>query len=160
MGHAILRIHFFKGEVHKMAIFSSSNHATNVSVAATVIANGTKIKGEINIECNLHLDGEFEGVIQSSCAITIGQNGIAMGEFNANTIIVSGQLNGTLTAEIVEILASGKVTGKVIAKDFTIEKGGVFEGESQVKPDKVLLESKPSKLKNSSATEQKKLKAI
>lgn len=83
-----------------------------------------------------------------------------MGEFNANTIIVSGQLNGTLTAEIVEILASGKVTGKVIAKDFTIEKGGVFEGESQVKPDKVLLESKPSKLKNSSATEQKKLKAI
>ncbi len=83
-----------------------------------------------------------------------------MGEFNANTIIVSGQLNGTLTAEIVEILASGKVTGKVIAKDFTIEKGGVFEGESQVKPDKVLLESKPSKLKSSSATEQKKLKAI
>ncbi len=83
-----------------------------------------------------------------------------MGEFRANTIIVSGQLNGTLTAETVEILASGKVTGKVVAKDFTIEKGGVFEGESQVKSDKVLLESKPSKLKSSSTTEQKKLKAI
>lgn len=143
-----------------MAIFSSSNHKTNVSVAATVIANGTKIKGDINIECNLHLDGEFEGVIQSGCAITIGQHGVAKGEFRANTIIVSGQISGTLMAEVVEILASGKVMGKVVSTDFTLEKGGVFEGESRMKSDKVLLESKSSELKSHVSKEKNKLKAI
>ena len=36
-------------------------------------------------------------------------------------------------SEFIEILAEGKVTGKVIAKEFMIEKRGVFEGESRVK---------------------------
>ena len=143
-----------------MAIFSSSNHTTNVSVAATVIANGTKIKGDIDIECNLHLDGGFEGTVRSNGVITIGRHGIAEGEFHANTIIVSGQLKGTLSAETVEILASGKVTAKVVAKDFTIEKGGIFEGEALIKSDDVALKENIAKLKDSPVVAEKKLKAI
>ncbi len=101
--------------------------------------------------------------MQSSSAITIGQNGVAVGEFRANTIFVSGHIKGTLIAEAVEILASGKVTGKVVARDFTIEKGGIFEGESKMKSDSVLLESKPKPSEDQKADiskEPKKLKAI
>ncbi len=83
-----------------------------------------------------------------------------MGEFHANSIIVSGQLEGTLTAETVEILASGKVAAKVVAKDFTIEKGGIFAGEALIKSDEVSLRENLAKLKDSSVVAEKKLKAI
>lgn len=106
------------------------------------------------------MDGEFDGTVRSIGAITIGQNGIAIGDFHAGTVIISGQLSGTLTAETVEILSSGSVTAKVVAKDFTIEKGGVFEGEALIKSDDVSLSAEFSKLKDNSVVEEKKLKVI
>ncbi|NOY62452.1 MAG: polymer-forming cytoskeletal protein [Gammaproteobacteria bacterium] len=128
-----------------MGLFNSSSHASNVSFATTVIANGTKITGEIEIECNLHIDGKFDGIIHADSAITIGKTGVATGDFYAKHITVSGHCDGGLHGDIIEVLPGGKVTGKVTAKELVIERNGIFEGESKLKSEQPLLEVNPAK---------------
>lgn len=87
----------------------------------------------MDLDCTLHIDGIFEGTINSKSMVTIGKSGVVNGEIYANKVIVSGSFSGIVDSEFIEILADGKVFGKVIAKEFMIEKKGVFEGESKVK---------------------------
>jgi cytoskeletal protein CcmA (bactofilin family) len=117
-----------------MAIFNKSNDKpiTN-STGTTVIANNTKINGSIDIECNLHIDGEFEGKINSQNIVTIGKSGIVTGEIFANKVIVSGSFNGSIDSDNIEILPKGKLHGNVSTNEFVIERGGFFEGESKTK---------------------------
>ncbi|WP_212777931.1 peptidoglycan DD-metalloendopeptidase family protein, partial [Helicobacter pylori] len=44
-----------------MAIFDNNNKSANAKTGpATIIAQGTKIKGELHLDCHLHIDGELE----------------------------------------------------------------------------------------------------
>ena len=116
-----------------MAIFNSSSVSTNTSSATTIIADGTEIKGDIQLTCNLHIDGKVEGLVQAIGNVVIGNSGIALGDIEANSVSISGRLEGTVDADAVEILEGGKFFGKVTTKAFVIEPNGIFEGESKIK---------------------------
>jgi cytoskeletal protein CcmA (bactofilin family) len=121
-----------------MAIFNKSDKAT--TSGATVVAKGTKLKADMELECSLHMDGIFEGVINSKSDITIGKTGVVNGEIVANKVIVSGSFSGLIDADVIEILPDGKIYGKVVSREFMIEKNGIFEGESKLKnSDKALV---------------------
>ena len=67
-----------------MAIFTSDDKQSNgiaaqKAGAATIIAQGTRIKGNITTDCHLHIDGEFEGKIDSKNTVMIGKNGYVNG---------------------------------------------------------------------------------
>lgn len=127
-----------------MAIFNKSDVKSSVnSSGTTVIANGTKIEGKIQIECNLHIDGEFEGTIKSQKNVTIGKTGVVTGDIIADKLIVSGNFTGNADADVVDVLPNGKVFGKVLANEFVIERGGFFEGESKTKDTLKLENNKP-----------------
>ncbi|SFV50617.1 Protein of unknown function, DUF583 superfamily [hydrothermal vent metagenome] len=87
----------------------------------------------MNLECNLFVDGEFEGTINSQKEITIGKNGSIKGEIFTNHLIVRGEIIGSVVANIVEIKSGGKVSGTVESKELIIEPKGCFEGNSIVK---------------------------
>jgi len=103
-----------------MAIFNSSSVSPNTSSATTIIADGTEIKGDIQLKCNLHIDGKIEGSVQAVGNVVIGSSGIAMGDVQASRVSISGRLEGSIGAEVVEILEGGKFFGKVTAKEFVI----------------------------------------
>jgi cytoskeletal protein CcmA (bactofilin family) len=116
-----------------MAIFNSSSGSTNTPSATTIIADGTEIKGDIQLKCNLLIDGKVEGAVQAIGNVVIGNSGIAMGDIQASRVSISGRLEGSIDADVVEILEGGKFFGKVTSKEFVIESRGVFEGESRLK---------------------------
>jgi len=130
-----------------MAIFNKSNDKSNKpsinASGTTIIANGTRIKGEVEIECNLHIDGEFEGVIRSEKNVTIGKSGLVKGEIYSDKLIISGSFTGNVDSHIVDVLASGKLYGKVLANELVIERGGFFEGESKTKDNLKIESQKP-----------------
>lgn len=115
---------------------------------ATIIAQGTKLKGEINTDCHLHIDGEFEGNIHSKNTVMVGKSGVVSGEIYAQKLIVSGKFNGTTESEVVEILPLGRIDGKIITSELVIERKGIFMGESKTKQGPVervqKIASKPS----------------
>jgi cytoskeletal protein CcmA (bactofilin family) len=120
-----------------MAFFNSSRGSTNISSAITVIAYGTKIKGDIRLKCHLHIDGEIEGEVQTDGNVVIGKSGVAKGDFRASNIIISGRFEGSIDADAVQVLEEGKLFGKVISKEFAIEPNALFEGESRLKVEHV-----------------------
>ena len=123
-----------------MAIFVSDNKqldgVSQGSGGATIIAQGTRIKGEINTDCRLHIDGEFEGNIHSKDSVMVGKSGVVRGDVNANALIVSGRFIGNVTSNMIEIKPQGRVEGTVVTSEFVIERKGVFMGESKTKDSK------------------------
>lgn len=99
---------------------------------ATIIAAGTKIKGDITLSSSLHIDGEIEGIIHSDNIITIGTKGQVNGDIIAESLVINGIFKGSAESNSVEILPKGDVKGKLTYRELTIEKGASFEGETAV----------------------------
>ncbi len=87
----------------------------------------------MKLSCNLYVDGEFEGVIDSKKEVNIGKSGHIKGDIITQRLVVQGFIEGTVNAQRVEIKASGKVSGTIESAELIIEAKGVFEGSSVVK---------------------------
>ena len=119
-----------------MAIFNnsdSSHQGTQPDTNTTIITTGSTIKGEMNLSCNLYVDGEFEGVIHSKKEVNIGKNGHIKGDVTTLRLVVQGYIEGTISAQRVEIKAAGRVNGTIESGELVIEAKGIFEGNSVVK---------------------------
>ena len=91
----------------------------------------------MDLSCNLYVDGEFEGVINSKKEVNVGKNGHIKGDVITQRLIVQGHIEGTVNANRVEIKAAGKVTGSIESSELVIEAKGIFEGTSVVKSNGV-----------------------
>ncbi len=89
----------------------------------------------MNLACNLYVDGEFEGVINSKKDVNIGKNGHIKGDVTTQRLVVQGYIEGTVNANRVEIKAAGKVNGSIESSELVIEAKGIFEGNSIVKKE-------------------------
>lgn len=127
-----------------MGIFAKSEQSEQIvsSTETSVITKNSKFNGDIELECNIHIDGEFSGKIKSKSSVVIGKTGNLNCDIFANKVIVSGNMKGNIEAESVEILQGGRVFGKVISNNLVIQKDGIFDGESKRKSQKE--EPKPS----------------
>ena len=133
-----------------MAIFVNDDKQPNGVTqksggAATIIAQGTKIKGEITTDCHLHIDGNFEGTIRAKNTVMIGKSGCVNGEVYAHKLIIGGKLKGLTESEAVEIMPLGRFEGTITTSELMIEKKGVFIGESKTKGSQPNLKNDPSK---------------
>ncbi|MDE6886880.1 MAG: polymer-forming cytoskeletal protein [Helicobacteraceae bacterium] len=118
-----------------MAIFTNNDKQfdTTNSNGATIIAAGTKFKGELKADCHIHIDGEFDGNINSTNTVLVGKSGLVNGEIFANRVIIGGYFKGTIDSDSIEILPNGKIEGTIICTELYIEKKGIFIGESKIK---------------------------
>jgi len=87
----------------------------------------------MNLSCNLYVDGEFEGVINSKKEVNIGKNGHVKGDVTTKRLVVQGYIEGSINAQKVEIKAAGRVNGSIESVELIIEAKGIFEGNSIVK---------------------------
>jgi cytoskeletal protein CcmA (bactofilin family) len=87
----------------------------------------------MNLACNLYVDGEFEGTIDSKKDVNIGKNGHIKGDVTTQRLVVQGYIEGTINAHRVEIKAAGRVNGSIESSELVIEAKGIFEGSSIVK---------------------------
>ncbi|MEO1941591.1 MAG: polymer-forming cytoskeletal protein [Campylobacterales bacterium] len=130
-----------------MAIFGG-NDGANVPVAekTTVIARGTRIVGELQVTNEkLHIDGEVEGEIEAVGLVVIGKEGRVNSKMlKADKLSVSGYFEGNIDCNFIEILAGGRVIGKITTREIVIEPKGLFEGESKIKRDQETPEIPPN----------------
>ncbi|MFT5659981.1 MAG: cytoskeletal protein CcmA (bactofilin family) [Sulfurimonas sp.] len=97
----------------------------------------------MTLTCNLYVDGDFEGSINSKNEVNVGKHGHIKGDLITKRLVVQGYVEGTINAEIVEIKSAGRVSGTIESAELVIESKGVFEGNSIVKD----IESAPTKKK-------------
>ena len=113
-----------------MAIFDKSDKQTDYASNVTTIAAGTNVIGKIDIECNLHIDGEFEGEVNSKSIVKIGKAGLLKSNLKAQKLIVTGRFVGTADCDQIELISGGEAEGKLISSGLVIDTNSSFQGES------------------------------
>lgn len=77
----------------------------------------------------MHIDGMFDGTINSLDNISVGKSGHVRGLIKARHINVSGLLEGDVICDELHIEAEGQVRATVTSKQMSISPKGNFVGE-------------------------------
>jgi cytoskeletal protein CcmA (bactofilin family) len=96
---------------------------------ATLINEGCKISGEITGKGDFMINGEVVGDCDVDGTVSLAGNGYWQGSIRANNVIVSGHIEGDITAAgKVEITNTARISGTVTAEAIAVAEGAVVEG--------------------------------
>jgi cytoskeletal protein CcmA (bactofilin family) len=101
--------------------------------SSNVIAKETQIKGDIEAQGNIRVEGAVEGVVKSKSKIVIGESAFIKGNLYSAEAEISGKVEGQVTCtEILYLKKSALVTGDIITKKLVVENGATFNGKCQM----------------------------
>lgn len=99
----------------------------------SVIADGVNFKGKLTGSGGVRIEGAFDGEIELEGLLVISPSGrVTCPQLRAKTVIIAGALKGDIRAEKVEIRASGRVWGDVVAGAISTEEGAFMRGQIQM----------------------------
>lgn len=75
--------------------------------------------------------------------MVVGSKGVIQGTVKADSVVVSGRIEGSISANRLEIIAGGTVQGDVHIVDLVIEPGGRFNGSSEILGDQSQAAPRP-----------------
>ncbi len=96
-----------------MAFFTKKSEKQKYFKAATIITKGTVSLGDFIGDDSIHVDGKVEGDIKVNSVVVIGCDGVVNGNIKAQQVICSGEINGDIISDSVEVLATGKLNGHI-----------------------------------------------
>jgi len=109
----------------------------------SVLGTGIAWKGRLSGSGGLRIEGTFEGDINLRGLLVVGETGRVTSEtIQANTVVIAGAVRGNITAEKIEIRATGRVWGDVVTAAFATEEGAFLRGQITME-EKVELGSLP-----------------
>ena len=109
----------------------------------SVLGTGIAWKGRLSGSGGLRIEGTFEGDINLRGLLVVGETGRVTSEtIQANTVVIAGAVRGNITAEKIEIRATGRVWGDVVTAAFATEEGAFLRGQITME-EKVDLGSLP-----------------
>lgn len=122
-----------------------SNHE---SPARNIIGNGTIIKGEIESNGDIRIDGKVCGILRSNGRIVLGQNGEVEGELYCKQADLSGHVNGKIFVdELTSLKSTSRVEGELTTRQLFIEIGARFSGKCDMSNKDNLIENKKAENK-------------
>ena len=113
---------------------SKSETAGDISApgtgAATIIAAGTTLKGDISSNGDIRIDGSLQGNIQCQAKVVIGANGSDDGDISGQQADIMGKVSGTIKVkELLQLKGGSYVNGNLYAGKLQIEPSANFNGQ-------------------------------
>ncbi|MBO9205062.1 MULTISPECIES: bactofilin family protein [Niastella] len=98
--------------------------------AATIIAAGTTLKGDISSNGDIRIDGNLQGNIQCQAKVVIGSNGSVEGDISGQQADIMGKVSGTIKVkELLQLKGGSHVSGNLYAGKLQIEPSANFNGQ-------------------------------
>jgi cytoskeletal protein CcmA (bactofilin family) len=97
----------------------------------TILSGDIDFSGTLNFDKPFLIRGKISGIIDARGLLVIDEGALVAANINASRVIVRGTVKGDINAtEKVEITATGRLTGNVIAPEgsFFMETGCMFNG--------------------------------
>jgi len=113
----------------------NNTQTTNSTIQAveritSVLGAGIIWQGSLSGSGGVRIEGSFEGQIGLSGMLVVGETGrVTCADLRASTVIVAGAVRGNITAEKVEIRATGRIWGDVVTVSFATEEGAFLRGQ-------------------------------
>jgi len=114
-----------------VALFSKDkDSAIGPGKFENVLGASTRYQGRVVSDGNIRVDGVFEGSIETTGNVIIGEQARVMADIVANGVQVWGAVKGNITATgRLEILSSGRVWGDIKVAALLIDEGGILRGQ-------------------------------
>ena len=109
---------------------TQATQPTPTERVTSVLGPGIVWKGSLSGSGGVRIEGAFEGDIAIRGLLVVGESGrVTCQDLRANVVIVAGAVRGDITAEKVEIRATGRVWGNVTTAAFATEEGAFLRGQ-------------------------------
>src|ERR1041385_1381666 len=108
--------------------FNPLQNATNiVDHGETVLTRNSSLNGVLRSDGSVRLYGVFEGDIETTGPVIVGQSARVTGTIVGHDVGIAGTVNGNVHAYgRVEIFSGGRVYGDITSSGLRIEDGAVF----------------------------------
>ena len=94
-----------------------------------LINSGLNVKGNLETDGELHIDGQIVGNV--SCGhLVIGKDGAVRGDIKADEVVVCGKTEGLIRARRIVLQESARVVGEIFYEIISMDEGAQFIGES------------------------------
>jgi cytoskeletal protein CcmA (bactofilin family) len=104
-----------------------------VDAVNTIIGEGTSVKGDVTVEGSIQVDGEFEGAIDATDTLVVGETGKVEGDANVANAVIGGRMYGNVFASgKIELKRGSQLLGDIKTRGLVIEDGVVFQGNCQM----------------------------
>lgn len=114
------------------AIVPTTRSDSSASRKESIIAADITIEGKIEGAGHIRLAGRFKGDVHIQGDLTIDPGAKLTGSVRANTVIISGEIEGNIeSAQRVELLDSGVLTGDLKAGTVTFAAGSRMRGRAE-----------------------------
>jgi len=116
-------------------MFGKEPENQNVASAGqtSIISQGCKFDGTVEVRGTLRVEGEFKGTIATPETLVVGKTGIVHAAVKVKNAIIGGQLYGNVDAENkIELQSGSHVEGDIQTKRLVIDEGVFFEGNCKM----------------------------
>ncbi len=135
-------------------MFSSDNKKSKytlsmeTSTQQNIIAQGTKIVGDIASEGPFRIDGTVEGNVKTSGKVVIGKSGFIKGTLQGENADFEGKFSGKLILSgTLSLKSTAHIEGEVHTSKLAVEPGATFNATCSMKGTVKALPNEPAKLK-------------
>jgi len=106
---------------------------TGQATLNSMLGQGCKIKGDIELQGTIRIDGQFEGSISCPDTLIIGKSGIVKAEVKVKNAVIGGKLIGNIAAaNKIELQSGSHVEGDISTARLVIDEGVFFEGNCKM----------------------------
>lgn len=110
-----------------------SNNGIGDTNVHNLISQGTIIKGDIETEGDLRIDGSLIGNIVTKGKLVVGESANIEGTITCDNADISGKVVAKVTVNNLVVLKEvSRFSGDIITKKISIEPGAVFSGNCQM----------------------------
>lgn len=102
-------------------------------LVTAVIDQGCEFEGKLCFHGTVRIGGTFRGEIYTPDILIIGEGARVDAQIDAGSIIISGEVNGSLRAKYrVEIHRPAIFRGDILTPSLSVDEGVIFEGSSKM----------------------------
>ncbi len=102
----------------------------------TLIGSNATFDGSLKTSGLLRIDGVFNGDIEVTGDIVVGQEGRIIGNVKTSNIEISGSVEGNIVAtDQLKISSTGRLFGDIEVSSFIVEEKAIFDGKCKMKKD-------------------------
>lgn len=109
--------------------------APPVSKIETIVGPNAYFRGDIQSDGGVRIDGVFEGTIDITGNLVVGEAAKIIADVSATNISISGAIKGNINANRVEILETGRVWGDLTINSLLLNEGAYLRGQTTMHGD-------------------------
>jgi cytoskeletal protein CcmA (bactofilin family) len=99
----------------------------------SIIGPGMKVVGDCDTDGAIRVEGTVQGNLRAGKAVVVGKDGFVDGDIFTQDAVIAGKVKGVIRADSrLEVQATSRLEGEVIAARMQLEEGALVNGSIQM----------------------------